>query len=160
MSYVFTPGSPLRWLMLNAIAYWPHPWRKTPTVQTSCIKDCCLISSEQHLNRHLWAELIIISLRVLKWTADLWNCMSHDQRDLKEVIFAVFRLMKNIIFNKTESFVGRNNSDHAFQIFYSKSNYESMYHWFSVLEITVAKIIIPNTKEGPRQDRVRQGSLY
>jgi uncharacterized membrane protein YecN with MAPEG domain len=28
-----------------------------------------------------------------------------------EVIFVVFRLMKNIILNKTESFVGRNTSD-------------------------------------------------
>jgi len=31
--------------------------------------------------------------------------------------------MKNIIFNKTESFVGRNTSDHACQIFCSKSNW-------------------------------------
>jgi hypothetical protein len=34
-----------------------------------------------------------------------------------EVIFVDFRLMKSIIFNKTESFVGRNTSDHACQIF-------------------------------------------
>jgi hypothetical protein len=46
----------------------------------------------------------------LIWTAYLWSCMSHDQRDLKvtynvtseiwifEVIFVVFRLMKNINF--------------------------------------------------------------
>jgi hypothetical protein len=40
-----------------------------------------------------------------------------------EVIFVVFRLMKNIIFNKTESFVGRNTSNHASQIFCSKSNW-------------------------------------
>ena len=32
--------------------------------------------------------------------------------------------MKNIIFNKTESFVGRNTSDHACQIFCNKSNCE------------------------------------
>ena len=31
--------------------------------------------------------------------------------------------MKNIIFNKTESFVGRNTSDNAGQIFCSKSNW-------------------------------------
>jgi len=43
--------------------------------------------------------------------------MSHDQRDQGhipkkfEVIFVGFRLMKNIIFNKTKSFVGRNTSD-------------------------------------------------
>jgi uncharacterized protein with PQ loop repeat len=48
----------------------------------------------------------------LIWTAYLWNCMSHDQRDQGhipqkfEVIFVGFRLMKNIIFNKTKSFVG------------------------------------------------------
>jgi hypothetical protein len=30
-----------------------------------------------------------------------------------EVIFVVFRLMKNITFKKTESFVGRNTSNHA-----------------------------------------------
>jgi hypothetical protein len=61
--------------------------------------------------------------------------MSHDQLDLKvtylgtlilEVIFVVFRLMKNIIFNKIESFVGRNTIDHACQIFCSKSNYETV----------------------------------
>ena len=34
--------------------------------------------------------------------------------------------MKNIIFNKTESFVGWNTSDHACQIFFSKSNYVSL----------------------------------
>jgi len=31
--------------------------------------------------------------------------------------------MKNIIFNKTERFGGRNTSDHACQIFCSKSNW-------------------------------------
>ena len=60
--------------------------------------------------------------------------MSHDQRDQGhipqkfEVIFAGFRLMKNIIFNKTISFVGRITSDHACQIFRTKSNYETVYH--------------------------------
>ena len=49
--------------------------------------------------------------------------------------------MKNIIFNKTESFVGRNTSDHACQIFCSKINCETMYHWFFLLEITVVKIM-------------------
>ena len=34
--------------------------------------------------------------------------------------------MKNIIFNKTESFVGRYTSNHACQIFCSKSNCETM----------------------------------
>ena len=53
----------------------------------------------------------------------------------------VFRLMKNIIFNKTESFRWRNTSSHACQIFCSKSNCETMYHWFFLLEITVAKIM-------------------
>ena len=38
--------------------------------------------------------------------------------------------MKNIILNKTESFVRRNTSDHACQIFCSKSNCETMYHRF------------------------------
>ena len=60
----------------------------------------------------------------------------------KPVIFVVFRLMKNIIFNKPDSFVGRNTSDHACQIFCSKSNCETMYHWFFLLEITVVKIMI------------------
>jgi hypothetical protein len=60
--------------------------------------------------------------------------MSHDQRDRGhipqkfEVIFVGFRLMKNIIFNKTKSFVRRNASDHTCQIFCSKSNCETMYH--------------------------------
>ena len=74
--------------------------------------------------------------------------MSHDQHDLKvtylrtfEVIFVVFRLMNNIIFNKTESFRGRNTSNHVCQIFHSKSNRETVYHWFFLLKITVAKIM-------------------
>ena len=60
--------------------------------------------------------------------------MSHDQRDQGhiaqkyEVIFVGFRLMKNIIFNQTKGFVGRNSSDHARQIFCSKSKCETMYH--------------------------------
>jgi hypothetical protein len=56
-------------------------------------------------------------------------------------VFVVFRLMKNIILNKIESFVGKNTSDHACQIFCSKSNCETMYHWFFLLEITVVKIM-------------------
>jgi hypothetical protein len=39
-----------------------------------------------------------------------------------------FRLMNTIIFNKTESLGGRNTSNHACQIFYSKSNCETVYH--------------------------------
>jgi hypothetical protein len=45
--------------------------------------------------------------------------MSHDQRDQGHIpqkfegIFVGFRLMKNIIFNKTKSFVRRKTSDHA-----------------------------------------------
>jgi hypothetical protein len=63
----------------------------------------------------------------LIWTAYLWNCMSHTSEIwICEVIFVVFRLMKNIIFNKTESFVGRNTSDHACQIVCSKSNCETI----------------------------------
>jgi len=60
--------------------------------------------------------------------------MSHDQRDQGhipqkfEVIFVGFSLMKNIIFNKTKSFVGRNTGDHACQIFCTKSNYETEYY--------------------------------
>jgi len=57
-----------------------------------------------------------------------------------EVIFVDFRLTKNIFLNETESFVGRNISNHvACQIFCSKSNCETMYHWFFLLEITVLK---------------------
>jgi hypothetical protein len=56
-----------------------------------------------------------------------------------EVIFVDFRLMKNICLNETESFVGRNISNHACQIFFAKSNCETMYHWFVLLEVTVVK---------------------
>ena len=42
-------------------------------------------------------------------------------------------------FNKTDSSIGRNTSNHACQIFCSKSNFETMYHWFFLLEITVVK---------------------
>ena len=45
-----------------------------------------------------------------------------------EVNFVVFRLMKNIIFNKTKSFLGRNTSDHVYQIFCSKGYRETIYH--------------------------------
>ena len=54
-----------------------------------------------------------------------------------EVIFVVFKLLKNIIFNKIIIFVGRNTSNHACQIFCSKSNCETVHHWF----LTVAKIM-------------------
>jgi hypothetical protein len=71
--------------------------------------------------------------------------MSHDPRDLEiwifEVIFVDFRRMKNIIFNKNERFVGRNTSNHACQIFCTKSNCETMYHSVFLLEITVVKIM-------------------
>ena len=46
--------------------------------------------------------------------------MSHDQRDQGHIpqkfegIFVGFRLMKNIIFNKTKSFVRRKTSDKYF----------------------------------------------
>jgi hypothetical protein len=51
-----------------------------------------------------------------------------------EVIFVVFRLMKNIIFNKTESFVSwRNTSDHACQIFSSKNNSETMWNYVTLM---------------------------
>ena len=69
-----------------------------------------------------------------------WPTSHTSEIWIFEVIFVVFRLMKNIIFNKTESFVGRNTSDHACQIFCSKSNCETMYHWFFLLEITVVKM--------------------
>jgi hypothetical protein len=41
-----------------------------------------------------------------------------------EEIFVDFRLMNNTIFDKTESFVGRNTSNHNCQIFCSKSNWK------------------------------------
>ena len=40
------------------------------------------------------------------------------------MIFVDFRLVKNIIINKTGNFVERNTSNHACQIFCSKSNCE------------------------------------
>jgi hypothetical protein len=49
--------------------------------------------------------------------------------------------MKNIIFNETESVRGRNTSDHVCQIFCSKSNCESVYHWCFLLEISVSKLL-------------------
>jgi hypothetical protein len=61
--------------------------------------------------------------------------------DSKQIIRYTYQWMKNIIFNKTESFVWRNTSNHACQIFCSKSNCETMYHWFFLLEITMVKII-------------------
>ena len=46
-----------------------------------------------------------------------------------------------IIWNLTVIAVGRNTSNHACQICFSKSNCETMYHWFFLLEITVVKIM-------------------
>ena len=56
-----------------------------------------------------------------------------------EVIFVDFRLTKNIFFNKTASFIGRNINNHACQIFCSKRNCETLYHWFFLLDITMVK---------------------
>jgi len=56
------------------------------------------------------------------------------------VIFVDFRLMKNIILNKTESIVGRNTCDLS-NILFSKSNCETMHHWFFLLGITMVKIM-------------------
>jgi len=41
----------------------------------------------------------------------------------------------------TERLGGSNTSKHAFQIFCSTSNCETVYHWFFLLEITVAKMM-------------------
>ena len=81
--------------------------------------------------------------KLLLWYEQhIYETMSHTSEIwILEVIFVDFRLMKNIIFNKTESFGGRNISNHACQIFCSKSYCETVYHWFFLLEITVAKIM-------------------
>ena len=70
-----------------------------------------------------------------------WPTWQTSEIWIFEVIFVDFRLKKNIFFNVAESFVGRNTSNHACQIFCSKSNCETMYHWFFLLEITVVKIM-------------------
>ena len=88
-------------------------------------------------NNHIKAAFAVVPTDKI-----LWNCMSHTSEIwIFEVIFVVFRLTKNIILNKTESFVGWNTSDYACQIFCSKSNCETIYHWFFLLEITVVKIM-------------------
>ena len=72
--------------------------------------------------------------------------MLHDQRDLKVTYlrhlnfrsdFVIFRLVKNIIFNKREEHL----SDHTCRIFCTNSYCETMHHWFFLLEISVAKIM-------------------
>ena len=70
-----------------------------------------------------------------------WPTWPKGHIPKKFVIFVDFRLMKNGIFNKTEGFVGKNTSNHACQIFCSKSNCETIYHWFFLLEITMVKIM-------------------
>jgi hypothetical protein len=52
-----------------------------------------------------------------------------------EVIFVEFRLMKNIILNKTESFVTMPVK------YFAPKVTETMYHWFFLLKITVVKIM-------------------
>ena len=49
--------------------------------------------------------------------------------------------MKNIIFNKTERFVGRNTSNHACEIFCSKITVKQCVIDFFLFEITVVKIM-------------------
>jgi hypothetical protein len=122
-------------------------WLYTPTNHTKRtpvhrVWGICVSAYRQHL----WEELIKTKYPLIG-TENLWNCMSHDQRDQGhipqkyEVIFESFRLMKNIIFNKTKSFVGRKTSDHTCQILCSKSNCETMYHWLFLLVIAVFKIM-------------------
>jgi hypothetical protein len=60
--------------------------------------------------------------------------------EIFEVIFVVFRLMKNIIFNKTESFVGRNTSNHACQIFCSKSRAVKLCRILKISEVCLGHI--------------------
>ena len=96
---------------------------------------------------YLWADL-----RSSKIPVDMnsiitklyitWPTWSHTSEIwIFKVIFVVFRLMKNIIFNKNERFGGGNTSNHAYYIFCSKGNCETVYHWFFLHEITVAKIM-------------------
>jgi len=83
-------------------------------------------------------------------TAYIWNYLSHDQRDLKIIYLRDLKFRSGFcrldwgrifFFDKTESFVGKNTSNHACQIFCSKSNCETIYHWCFLLEITVVKIM-------------------
>ena len=96
----------------------------------------------QAYRQHLSAELIIKDPRW--YEQHIYETVCHMTNVTSEIwifegIFVDFRLTNNIFFNKTESFVGRNTSNHACQIFCSKSNCETMYHWFFLQEITVVK---------------------
>jgi transposase len=77
--------------------------------------------------QNLWAKLIIKNPRwyeqhIYEIVCHMTNRLHTSDIWIFEVIFVDFRLMKNIVFNKTESFGRRNTSNHAFQIFCSKSN--------------------------------------
>jgi hypothetical protein len=63
---------------------------------------------------------------------------------------------KNIIFNKTESFIRRNTSDHACQIFCSKSNCETMYQWF----VTHLMVISTDLNRNRRRSKHSDCSLF
>ena len=65
--------------------------------------------------------------------------------------YETFSFVKNNILHQSKNyknhfenskFWGMNTSNHTCQIFCSKSNCETMYHWFFLLEISVAKIMI------------------
>ena len=112
--------------------------------------ECKKINDALEILYAYWIIFIWLLVYHIALNTNYWNCTSHEQCDLKVTYlrnlnfrsdFVVFRLMKNIIFNKTESFGGRNTSNHACQIFCSKSNCETVYHWFFLLEITVPKIM-------------------
>ena len=76
---------------------------------------------------------ICISLNSIRWFKNntrnrFWQVKWNSDKMAQalwifKVIFAVLRMMKNIIFNKTESFIGRNTSDHACKMFCSKRNW-------------------------------------
>ena len=114
---------------------WPIPFIKTfkPAFAVVPTDNICGQSSSK-----IPVDMNSIFMK-LYVTWPMWPKTSENW--IFEMIFVDFRLMKNIIFNKTESFVWRNTSNHACQIFCSKSNCETMYHWFFLLEITMVKIM-------------------
>ena len=73
--------------------------------------------------------------------------MSHYQRDQGripgkfEVIFVGFGLMRSIVFNKTEGFVGRSTGGRVCQVFCSGSGCGAVYRWFLLLEIAVVGVV-------------------
>jgi hypothetical protein len=105
----------------------------SPRQSATCFANAVL-GQEEHMLDQIWSRYCT-------------NCRYHTLRYELEEQFQRQSWADPVLFNLCQShdivliFVGRNTSNHACQIFCSKSNCETIYHWFFLLEITMVKIM-------------------